>query len=518
MIGKKQDSGLTLHLATTNRPAHDYSAFSRRQVLQGGAALAGSSLLTGLLPCAFARQTSPKMQPRPDGALTDASLTVAATSTGAIGSAFAGFSLEKGALSSRLVSPSNSAAVGLYKRLGHNILRIGGDTVDKSIWTPNGPGKIKGQVAPSDIDALASFCKITGWKCLYGVNLGGASSGATTPALAAAEVAYAARQFGTSLYGIEIGNEPDSFGQTNHAFANKDWSLEKYISLWNDFRSAIVAAVPGVVITGPAAAKHVSTWTIPFGQAVTKDKIALLTQHYYRANRKAPTATIPNLISPDPYLISELAELKAGADNIGVPFRMAEVNSYAGGGAPGVSNTYASALWVVDFLFNCAQGGATGADFHGGGEGPRYQAIADSNGVITEVRPEYYGILLFNLAGQGSLCATQLSAGSLNVTAYAIQTSTGLNIVLVNKEAVQNLHLTAQLPHIANFATLIEMTQLSGSAAAPNLAATSGVTIQGSAVALDGRFSPKPAFRLDLKGSQLTCYVPALSAVVIRTT
>ena len=51
------------------------------------------------------------------------------------------------------------------------------------------------------------------------------------------------------------------------------------------------------------------------------------------------------------------------------------------------------------------------------------------------MRPEFYGILLFTLAGQGTLYTTQVSAGALNVTGYAVRTSSGgLNIIVVNKD------------------------------------------------------------------------------------
>jgi hypothetical protein len=92
--------------------------------------------------------------------------------------------------------------------------------VDKHVWTPNGPGRTAGQIAPSDVDSLAAFVKAAGWQCLYGVNLAGVSTGATTPALAADEVAYAAQQFGSSLLGIEIGNEPDLYGYPGNYFAD----------------------------------------------------------------------------------------------------------------------------------------------------------------------------------------------------------------------------------------------------------------------------------------------------------
>jgi hypothetical protein len=195
---------------------------------------------------------------------------------------------------------------------------------------------------------------------------------------------------------------------------------------------------------------------------------------------------------------------------------MSECNSFYNGGSSGVSDSYASSLWVIDYLFNCAQGGAVGVNFHGGGDGPGYTPIADNNGSVVGARPEFYGILLFTLAGQGTLYTTQISAGSLNVTAYAVNTSGGLNLIVVNKDLTQNLQLTAQLPQSASSATLQAMTQLTSGATAPNLSATSGVTIQGASVNPDGTFAPSAAYTLNPSGSQLSCYVPALSAVLIQ--
>jgi len=86
------------------------------------------------------------------------------------------------------------------------------------------------------------------------------------------------------------------------------------------------------------------------------------------------------------------------------------------------------------------------------------------------------------------------------------------------KDATQNLQLTAQLPQSANAATLLAMTQLSSGATAPSLAASSGVTIQGASIAIDGTFSPGAAYTLGAGSSRITCYVPALSAVLIQIT
>ena len=92
-----------------------------------------------------------------------------------------------------------------------------------------------------------------------------------------------------------------------------------------------------------------------------------------------------------------------------------------------------------------------------------------------------------------------------------------MNIVVVNKDPSQNLQLTATLPQIASSAKLLSMTQLSNGASGPNLAATSDVTIQGGTINPDGSFSPSAAYGLSADSSQLSFYVPALSAVLIQT-
>jgi hypothetical protein len=158
-------------------------------------------------------------------------------------------------------------------------------------------------------------------------------------------------------------------------------------------------------------------------------------------------------------------------------------------------------------------------NFHGGGNETGYTPIADSNGAVAGARPEFYGILLFTLAGQGTLYSTSLTTGSLNVTAYAVKTSSGgLNLIVVNKDSSQNLQLTMQLPASVQSATLMEMTQTTSGVTGPTLTATTGVTIQGASVGISGSFTPSSAYTLTTSGSQVTCYVPYLSAVLIQTT
>ena len=139
---------------------------------------------------------------------------------------------------------------------------------------------------------------------------------------------------------------------------------------------------------------------------------------------------------------------------------------------------------MIDYLFDVALGGGTGVNMHGGGRSPGYTPIADDDGGVVEARPEYYGLLLFALAGHGTLLETQLAAGTVDATAYAVRTASGgLNLVVVNKDTLQNMTLTIETNQNIQSATLQTMTGAS-------LAATSGVTIQGATVNPDGSFFP----------------------------
>jgi hypothetical protein len=483
---------------------------SRRRLLEGAASWAALASLQG---CGYTSNyiyTPPSGSPLPviPGPVAQASLTVTATPSGTIPPRFMGLSYEKSAMTYSYFHVSNRHLIALFRRLGDGVLRIGGASVDHVMWTPDATGTHL-QVTPVEIKALAVFLQATGWLCLYGVNFA-----TSTPAQAAEEVAYAVSVLGSNLLGIEIGNEPDEYGIPGNFFAG-NWTFEDYFARWNMFRSAIRQSAPHVPITGPATGggNHITTWTLPFGQAVTATEITLLTQHYYRdyyARGGSPTAAF--LISPDSQLTGELAILNAGAQQLGIPYRISECNSFDNGGVPGVSNSYASSLWVIDFLFDVALGGSTGVNMHGGGRSPGYTPIADDDGGVVEVRPEYYGLLLFTLAGPGTLLETQLSAGTVDATAYAVRSATGgLNLVVVNKDTQQNLILTIATNQNIQLATLQTMTGAS-------LAATSGVTIQGATVNSDGSFFPASPGTLTPAGTQTTCFIPALTAALISIT
>ena len=478
---------------------------SRRGLLCGAATLAASTLLT---ECGFNASSGKNSAEGfdPVGA-HPGTLTVSANIAGAIPARFLGLSYEKTAMSYSYFHPSNRNLIALFRLLGKGVLRIGGGSVDEVAFVTQGKGTHL-QVTTADILALAGFLEQTGWLCLYGVNLA-----TSTPALAAAEAAYAVSALGPNLLGIEIGNEPDEYSISGHFFVG-NWNFADFIARWESFRAAIVAASPQVAITGPAAGggNHIATWTLPFGQSTGPSQITLLTQHYYRASGGSPGSTAAFLISADTQLGNDLAMLNAGARQLDIAYRLSECNSFYNGGAEGVSNSYASSLWVLDFLFMAAANNASGVNLHGGGEQPGYTPIADDSGGVIEVRPEYYGLLLFSMAGSGDLLETRLLAGTVDATAYAVKAASGgLNLVIVNKDTAQSLYLKIEANQKIQTATMEIMT-------GTGLAATSGITIQNATVSKDGTFNPGAPIPLVPIADFTTCFIPPLTAALVRIT
>jgi hypothetical protein len=428
--------------------------------------------------------------------------------TGQIGDGFCGFSYEKSQIATSTFTGENRNLIGLLQRLGTGVLRIGGNSADQATWERSGTGRSRGKVAPPDVDGVAAVARAAGWKVLYGVNLA-----QSTPELAADEVAYATRAFGSYLLGIEIGNEPDSF--VNAKYFPSTWKYPDYIARWRTFANAVLQRSPGTVLTGPAVAGNMS-WFRSFAADAPK-QVRLLTLHYYRGDGHLPTSNANYLVSyPDNRLTNLLREVRATAEGVKLPFRFAETNSFWGGGSPNVSNSYASALWVIDYLFSLAAGGCEGANFHGGGNGMGYTPIADLNGNIVGPRPEYYGMYLFTLAGVGNLHACQCDSTGLNLTAYAVEArSGGLNIVVLNKEP-QNLSVALDLTGFSSgrsfhSASVAVMTNTS-------LSATFGTTIGGSAIDVDGGIAPRDSQPLSVSDGRVHCVLPRFSATLLKLT
>lgn len=453
---------------------------------------------------------------------TSLRLTIDPRRTGnTIGPDFTGLSYESAQLGDpTFFSPDNAELVGLVRRLGKSgVLRIGGNTSEYCYWTPKptaadlaaqsapvnpSTGKHPDQVrriTPEAVRNLSAFIDATGWKLIYGLNMG-----TGTAEDAADEAAYVMKLVGPRLVSFQLCNEPDLFSR--NGIRKPGYNFADFAKEWQHFYKVIRARVPNAPFSGPDTAFN-NEWLVPFAEQF-KNQIAYLSQHYYAEGPPTdPSMTIERLLRPNPKLVAEFAGMAQTHKDTGLPFRMTETNSCYQGGKKGVSNTFASALWGAELMYQLAAQGGIGINFHGGGFG-WYTPIAGTQKNGFEARPIYYGMLMFAMAGAGQLVENSLDKPQPEdaVAAYSLKTPSGLKTILFNKNPNAGLRLTIDPGHRVQRATLLELT-------APDLASTSGVTLGGSTVSAHGDWTASSQRPLEHKHGVFTANLPAASAALV---
>jgi hypothetical protein len=229
--------------------------------------------------------------------------------------------------------------------------------------------------------------------------------------------------------------------------------------------------------------------------------------HYYIAAGTDPASTIAKLLTPDPLLPNNLAELRSAAHALG-GFRLTEANSYASGGVAGVSDAFASALWSVDFLFTVAAAGGAGVNFHGGKN--HYSPIGlDASNNVVSVQPVYYGMLLFDAAAPGTVVGTAVTTGASAFSAYAVdERDASTAVVVINKAADETITVSVDCARAVGAATVLALL-------APGLDSTTGTELGGAAVGVDGTWMPM-ATTATVSGSVATFELAPASAALLR--
>jgi len=453
-----------------------------RHTASGSAALAVAAVTAFSALPAAAAQTAPH-------AGTPVAVTVSAASAGRVGSGFAGFSYEKDRIGAGLFDAGDTGLVKLFRLLGPSVLRVGGNLGDIVAWNPGGAGGSTTEIAPADVTKFAAFLRATGWKAIYGINLK-----TNTPANAASEAKFAAHALGSNLIAFEIGNEPNDYQ-----------SESAYQASYNAYVAAIRAKVPGAVFDGPGEGDS-TAWASTFAAAEKNNGLRILSTHEYIGSNT--TGTISGMLASNTSgrLPSAEAAMQSAQSANAIPqWRMTEANSYYHGGTLGVSNVEAASLWSLDFMDGIASHGGAGVNFHGGTSTQfplNYSPIALSGLTPTGVQGVYYGELLWELAGTGTL-HTATATGGADVTAWGI----GNNVIVDNKGAAA-ITATVTLPAQANSASEYLLT-------APSLSSTA-ITIAGSSVTGTGAFHPAPR-ALGVTGKKIVLDIPPGSAALIVT-
>ena len=408
-----------------------------------------------------------------------------------------------------LLSANNRRYVQLVRTLGpHGVIRVGGNTSDDAAFSPDGKSVSapKGTVVnEANLQDLASFLDATGWKLIWGLNLG---SGNESNAVAEAQSVAAAVKH--KLLAFEIGNEPDLFGRGKGAHRKAGYGYDHYVKEYRRYKAVIRAKLPDAPFAGPDAASA-TDWVARLAADEGRD-LKLLTHHYYR-ECAGPGSTLDKLLYPDPKLAPELQKLQAASESSHVPYRICETNSFCGGGKPGISDTFGAALWTLDFMFTLASAQAAGVNIETGvnqlGFVSSYSPIGDDQHGNYQAKPPYYGMLAFAQASEGQRVATLFDASGINLTAYAVtSTQDRLRITIINKDASRGAAVKITAPRRFANATVLRLT-------APSLASEDGVKLGGSTVTTNGEWKPWVIPQLKVRYGECEIPMSAGSAVIV---
>ena len=330
----------------------------------------------------------------------------------------------------------------------------------------------------------------------------------TTPRATGAWVRAALRSADLPSGGLaafEIGNEPDIYKRSQFAHdllrANPPASLKRavvalpklpkritevsYAKSYLAFADALASPAPHVPLVAPALAlpKPHLRWILTLLHR-RHPRLRVITAHVYPYGACSRPGepfypTVQKLLSDQATvgMRQTVAAAVEVAHRAGLSLRLTEINSVTCGGVAGVSNTFATALWAPDALFELMRAGVEGVNLHA-----RQTAINDpwhftARGL--EPHPLLHGLVLFRrmLGPHARLVPVTLrSSQSLRLKVWAVRAGPGaatanrLNVLVINKgrtSALIDLHLPARGP--ASVQRLL----------APSAAATSGVTLAG---------------------------------------
>jgi hypothetical protein len=346
---------------------------------------------------------------------TQFSLTLQATSaqqgglSQAVSGTFWGISVEMsvanqvfGKNSSILQVPFLNLMSLLKARGGGVHIRVGGNTQETATMItdgtslPNGTILAKGPpnaatgtpsllVSPDFLYMLNNISFLLGdtIKWFIGVPMNDTNN----PRLQIAE--YAEEILGDNLLGLQVGNEPDLYGGDGLGGRTAAYTPQNYVTEFGQMMTAInndpKISVKNKIV-GPSVGPGSKNWTtfeifsLGYLQSFASNLGFISVEKYFDNNCAAafPNSTAKNgpIINPQDEIanytthaagleiVAEFANASISAQQAKLPLLMFETNSASCGGFPGISNTYASALWGLDYGLTMAAAGFSGAHLH----------------------------------------------------------------------------------------------------------------------------------------------------------
>lgn len=302
------------------------------------------------------------------------------------------------------------------------------------------------------------------------------------------------------LKAFEIGNEPDIYNRDQWQgglLDNPHPTVEKaklpplpksitaasYAKLYLAWARALLAAAPKVPLWAPALADeqdHLS-WIQTLLHS-PHPGLRVISAHIYPYAACAKPGqpnypTVQNLLSENATagMAKTIGPVLRLAHKAGYTVRLTEINSVTCGGLKGVSDTFSTALWAPDALFELMRAGVEGVNLHAREQSINCPFFFNRQGLQTH--PLLYGLISFArmLGPHARLVSVRLRSGrSLHLKVWAVGQGAGtdntLKLLLINKgQKRAAIHLYLPTNGQASVARLL----------APSASSTSGVTFAG---------------------------------------
>ena len=448
-----------------------------------------------------------------------------------VASGFLGVSLEYSAVERYAgTDPAalNPVFVNLLSPLappGTAVLRIGGDSTDWAWWpVPNvrKPGGVR-IVLDSRLAAItAALAQRIGARLILGIDLE-----ANNQAVAAQEGRQLVNRIGRNqIQALELGNEPELYGSFSWYRARDGRGVTGRSRAYDppaferDFRR-IGGALPKLPLAGPATGAPKWMATLPSFLRSTLG-LGVVTLHRYPLQKCYVRTSQPQYPSVAhlfaPMASQGLANSVAGYARVAhahrLPLRIDEMSTIScGNGAVGQS--FASALWMLDALFEMARVGVDGVNIHSyrGAPYALFDFAHSARGWTGRVYPQYYGMLLFAQAAPAGAQILRVSGhrpASLHL--WATRSPDGIRrLVAINQDVRHSRQIALADPAGATGAAIERLT-------APSVNAHGGVRLGGRGFGVStstGQLGPARSESVAPEGGRYLVRVPAAGAVML---
>ncbi|KAK6344579.1 hypothetical protein TWF718_006539 [Orbilia javanica] len=258
---------------------------------------------------------------------------------------------------------------------------------------------------------------------------------------------------GDELDLFEIGNEADFYG--SKGFRDSEWDASMMLPEWNYIADEVQKISPNKTIRFMAGG-----FANP-AQIVTKDfdipgiiaagfqssRIPWYSMHLYPQSGCSGAVTIAPLLEHNTLsdILSTYIPQIAAAESVGAQFAIGETNTVSCVGRPGISDTFAAALWLVDYVLFAATLGIRRVYFHSTTRGSYSPIIPvkyalDSVNYTAGILPLSYGAYFISevLSFNDTLLVSQIEGGNdTDYSSYSIwdETKKLRKIVFINLQS-----------------------------------------------------------------------------------